>query len=128
MSIEYISAITLAVSDMDRSVGFYEKLGFEVIYGSSRDNFVTLQSQEAFVNLILTEGFKNQWWGRAIFRVSSADQQYQKALSAGLKPDPPQNGTWGERYFHITDPDSHELSFAELIKNPPKESTEPSGI
>ena len=128
MSIEYISAITLAVSDMDRSVGFYEKLGFEVIYGSNQANFVTLQSREVFVNLILTEGFKNQWWGRAIFRVSSADQQYQKALSAGLKPDPPQNGTWGERYFHITDPDGHELSFAEIINHPPKESAEPSGI
>lgn len=115
MSIEYISAITLAVSDMDRSVGFYEKLGFEVIYGSSRDNFVTMQAHQAFVNLILTDGYQKRWWGRAIFRVSSADQQYQKAFSAGLKPDPPQNGAWGERYFHITDPDGHELSFAEII-------------
>ena len=128
MSIEYISAITLAVSDMDRSVGFYEKLGFEVIYGSSRDNFVTMQAHQAFVNLILTDGYQKRWWGRAIFRVSSADQQYQKALSAGLKPDPPQNGAWGERYFHITDPDGHELSFAEIIKHPPKDLTEPSGI
>lgn len=22
---------------------------------------------------------------------------------------------WGERFFHITDPDGHELSFAELL-------------
>jgi uncharacterized glyoxalase superfamily protein PhnB len=24
----------------------------------------------------------------------------------------PRDATWGERYFHVTDPDGHELSFA----------------
>ena len=118
MSIQHISAVSFAVIDMARSVGFYEKLGFEVIYGSPRDSFVTLQADQAFINLILTDGYQKQWWGRAIFRVSNADQQYQKALSADLNPDSPQNGAWGERYFHITDPDGHELSFAELTNNP----------
>ena len=118
MSIQHISAVSFAVIDMAHSVGFYEKLGFEVIYGSPRDSFVTLQADQAFINLILTDGYQKQWWGRAIFRVSNADQQYQKALSADLNPDSPQNGAWGERYFHITDPDGHELSFAELTNNP----------
>jgi uncharacterized glyoxalase superfamily protein PhnB len=30
-----------------------------------------------------------------------------------LQPQsPPHDATWGERYFHVSDPDGHELSFA----------------
>jgi uncharacterized glyoxalase superfamily protein PhnB len=36
-------------------------------------------------------------------------------LAAGYTPTPPQNGVWGERYFHLTDPNGHELSFAQLL-------------
>jgi uncharacterized glyoxalase superfamily protein PhnB len=32
-----------------------------------------------------------------------------------MQPEPPRDGSWGERYFHIKDPDGHELSFAELL-------------
>ena len=27
----------------------------------------------------------------------------------------PRDAKWGERYFHITDPDGHELSFARPV-------------
>ena len=38
---------------------------------------------------------------------------YHHAITEGLKPDTkPRDAEWGERYFHITDPDGHELSFA----------------
>ena len=30
----------------------------------------------------------------------------------------PADAPWGERYFHITDPDGHELSFAKRLDNP----------
>jgi len=29
-----------------------------------------------------------------------------------LAPEAPLNASWGERYFHLHDPDGHELSFA----------------
>jgi hypothetical protein len=29
----------------------------------------------------------------------------------------PTNATWGERYFHIREPDGYQLSFAEPITN-----------
>ena len=33
--------------------------------------------------------------------------------AAGLRPEvEPRDAPWGERYFHLTDPDGHELSFA----------------
>ena len=31
-------------------------------------------------------------------------------------PFAPRDATWGERYFHIVDPDGHELSFAQPIR------------
>ena len=44
---------------------------------------------------------------------SDVDALYARVLAAGYRPDtPPRDAEWGERYFHITDPDGHELSFA----------------
>jgi catechol 2,3-dioxygenase-like lactoylglutathione lyase family enzyme len=115
MAIASIVGVTFAVRDMARTVSFYNKLGFDLVYGGEGGEFATLHAQDAYVNLVLRPGYEGQWWGRTIFRVDSADAQYAMALSAGLKPDEPRDASWGERYFHITDPDGHELSFAELL-------------
>jgi catechol 2,3-dioxygenase-like lactoylglutathione lyase family enzyme len=116
MPIQHISAVTFAVRDMAVSVEFYEKCGLAVIYGGPDAPFTSLQSGEAYVNLIATPGYKAHWWGRAIFHVDSADEQYRRVTAAGLSPhEPPKDAIWGERFFHITDPDGHELSFAELL-------------
>jgi hypothetical protein len=37
---------------MARSVEFYRKLGFEVVYGGERAGFTSLRAGEAFVNLV----------------------------------------------------------------------------
>ena len=76
---------------------------------------VPSQAGNAFVNLTLSPGYLPAWWGRTIFRVDDVDALYQTALAAGCTPTPPQNGAWGERYFHLTDPNGHELSFAQLL-------------
>jgi uncharacterized glyoxalase superfamily protein PhnB len=40
------------------------------------------------------------------------DGLYQRVVAAGCRPEaPPRDAPWGERFFHITDPDGHELSF-----------------
>jgi uncharacterized glyoxalase superfamily protein PhnB len=33
-------------------------------------------------------------------------------MEKGFHLDSPQDASWGERYFHMADPDGHELSFA----------------
>jgi uncharacterized glyoxalase superfamily protein PhnB len=44
------------------------------------------------------------------------DAFYARAVAAGLCPDSaPRDATWGERFFHLTDPDGHELSFAQPL-------------
>jgi catechol 2,3-dioxygenase-like lactoylglutathione lyase family enzyme len=116
--VQHISAVTFAVRDMARSIEFYKKLGFTVIYGDDGSAFTTLRSGDAFVNLAATPGYEGCWWGRVILRVDDADAQFVLLIEAGLKPEPPRDAPWGERFFHITDPDRHELSFAELLPVP----------
>lgn len=116
MQIESISAVTLAVADMARAVDFYTKCGFERRSGGPQDEFSTFAVGSGFLNLILTDKYKPHWWGRTIFYVDSVDEHYQRLLAAGLMPDAaPQDAPWRERFFHITDPDGHELSFAKPL-------------
>jgi len=113
--IRHISAVTFAVRDMARSIEFYRKLGFELRYGGDRAAFSSMKAGEAFVNLVASPGYERRWWGRAIFRVDDVDAHYRRLQAQGLMVDLPQEATWGERFFHVIDPDGHELSFAELL-------------
>ena len=57
-------------------------------------------------------------WGRVIFYVLDVDALYERAIAQGLNPEAaPRNAEWGERFFHVLDPDGHELSFAKPLKN-----------
>jgi hypothetical protein len=52
-----------------------------------------------------------------IFYVADVDAVYRHVLALNLRPDTaPQDALWGERYFHRTDPDGHELSFARPLR------------
>jgi catechol 2,3-dioxygenase-like lactoylglutathione lyase family enzyme len=113
--IQHISAVTFAVRDMARSIEFYEKLGFELVYGGDDAGFSSLKAAKAFVNLIASSGYDHRWWGRAIFRVADVDAHYWALRAQGLELQSPTDASWGERFFHVTDPDGHELSFAELL-------------
>lgn len=113
-NIEGISAITLATHDMARAVDFYQRLGFTVRKGGAGRDFTTLNAGNGTLNLIAAgDDTQWHWWGRVIFYTQDVDGMYQRALDAGLTPEfSPEDARWGERYFHITDPDGHELSFA----------------
>ena len=119
MAIEHISAITFAVRDMARSVAFYRKLGFSLIRGGQQSSFSSLRFGEALVNLAAASSYEGDWWGRVIFRVDNVDAYHQSLTEAGLKPDRPTDAPWGERFFHLIDPDGHELSFAKLLVSKP---------
>lgn len=113
-SIRSISAVTLATHDMAAAVAFYQALGFALRYGGPAAAFTSFSAGNACLNLT-TEGSEREWswWGRVIFHVEDVDALHAQATAAGLRPqDVPRDATWGERYFHVTDPDGHELSFA----------------
>ena len=113
-TIESISAITLATFDMARSVRFYRALGFTLRHGGEQASFTSFVVGASYLNLVdQSEEYTLPWWGRVIFYVSDVDALYEHAVSERLSPDTtPRDAEWGERYFHITDPDGHELSFA----------------
>ncbi|HEY0844008.1 MAG TPA: VOC family protein [Noviherbaspirillum sp.] len=111
--IESISAITLATRDMRRAVAFYEALGFLLRYGGADAPFTSFAFGGNFLNLTGEPSEPVRWWGRVILYVSDVDAMYRRAVDAGIMPATvPADAPWGERYFHLRDPDGHELSFA----------------
>ena len=90
-AINSISAVTLATHEMARAVRFYRCLGFSLRHGG----------------------------GRIVLYVSDVDAIYEIALANGLDPDStPRDAEGGERYFHLSDPDGHQLSFAKPLASP----------
>jgi len=112
--IESLSAVTLVTRDMERAVHFYHALGFEMIYGGESADFTSFHAGSGYLNLAQCENpGPLVGWGRSIFYVTDVDAMYARALEAGFTPEfEPRDATWGERYFHIKDPDGHEVSFA----------------
>jgi uncharacterized glyoxalase superfamily protein PhnB len=48
--------------------------------------------------------------------VEDVDAMYRRVIEAGFAPHaPPADAPWGERYFHLTDPDGHEISLAKPL-------------
>src|SRR5919197_1349068 len=99
IKIEKISAITLKVARMDVAVRFYrDVLGMEVLYGGSGATFFSLRMGEGE--------------HRIIFHVADVDSSWSYLKQKGFEPDRPRDASWGERYFHMRDPDGNEISFA----------------
>jgi catechol 2,3-dioxygenase-like lactoylglutathione lyase family enzyme len=112
--VESISAVTLVTHDMFRAVRFYLALGFTIRTGGEQASFTSLHAGSGYLNLIARPvDLKRSWWGRVIIHVADVDVFHARAVAAGLEPDTaPADAPWGERFFHLTDPDGHELSFA----------------
>ena len=52
-------------------------------------------------------------FGKVDILVNSAGQIKREPT---LQPEEPRDGSWGERYFHMYDPDGRELSFARPLR------------
>ena len=118
MDILSINAITLATSNMKVAIKFYTTIGFVLVYGGLDEKFTSFKVGESqFLNITSERpNVSISWWGRLIFHVSDVDSLYNHIINRGLSPDfTPRDAVWNERYFHITDPDGHELSFAQRI-------------
>ena len=96
---------------------FYRNvLGMELLYGGEQASFSSLRangSESAILNL--EQGDTAPRWGRLIFHVTDVDALWTHLNDSGFHPEAPRDASWGERYFHMRDPDGHELSFAKPL-------------
>ena len=117
MRVEKISAVMLRVANMSGSVRFYrDVLGIEVIYGGEDAFFSSLRAKDVeYPILNLEQGRPVTGWGRMIFYMADVDAFWTYLKERGFDPERPRDASWGERYFHLCDPDGHELSFARPI-------------
>ena len=113
-TIEKISAVTLRDANMTESVRFYrDVLGMELLYGGEDTCFSSLRAkdaQSAILNLEQSDTVTR--WGRLVFHVTNVDALWTHLNEKGFDPESPQDAFWRERYFHMPDPDGHQLSFA----------------
>ncbi len=118
MTVQSISAITLAVRDMARAVAFYhDGAGIPILYGGPDTSFTSFRIGGGYLNLILSNDADVRWWGRCILYVDDVDAHHRRMVEAGYAPDgEPADAPWRERYYHITDPDGHEISFARPLE------------
>jgi catechol 2,3-dioxygenase-like lactoylglutathione lyase family enzyme len=114
VNVEGISAVTLRVANMGASVRFYRNvLGLEIIYGGEESYFSSLKTKDGKSPILnLEQGNPATEWGRMIFYVVDVDEFWAYLKERGFDPERPRDASWGERYFHMPDPDGHELSFA----------------
>lgn len=117
--LESISAVTLLTTDMARATAFYEALGFPRLYGGPDAAFTSYRVGPGYLNLELDAGGRplGRIWGRVIVWVDDVDAMFGRAKRAGYRAETePADASWGERYFHIRDPDGNELSLARPLQ------------
>jgi catechol 2,3-dioxygenase-like lactoylglutathione lyase family enzyme len=109
-----ISAVTLAVENMQRSCDFYSRIpGFAVSYGGAGSMFTTFQigaggARAMYLNLEKRAGATgNRDFGRIIFRTEDVGGLYSymkddAVISAlAMLESEPRDAPWGERFFHV---------------------------
>lgn len=131
-SVYRISAVTLVIKNMKRSCNFYSNIpGFRLTYGGSNDSFTTFEigadMPKMFLNLELATNSKSEYdisakhFGRVIFYTDNVDKLYsyfksnEEISNTILFENEPMDAPWGERFFHILEPDGYQLSFAEPL-------------
>lgn len=114
-----LNAITFVTADMAASCAFWQAAGLQTAYGGPDATFTSFRAGGGtFVNLSGAEAASgvaasDTLWGRIIIHVDSPDVVHAALTAAGYAPHAePADAPWGERYFHVTDPDHNEISFA----------------
>src|SRR5688500_12163236 len=143
MNVYRISAITLIVKDMAKSGALFSKItGFRLTCGVKLyDRFSLFEIMKAnnatYFNIELIEADEggsanymnpnigktrdNENFGRIIFHTDNVDKlysymEYDEYVSKSVMfENEPTNAPWGERFFHIREPNGYQLSFAQPL-------------
>jgi uncharacterized glyoxalase superfamily protein PhnB len=78
----------------------------EVVYGGENWCFSSVRAKSAKDPILnLEQGSSVAQWGRLIFYVPDVDAFWRYLKEKGFQPESPRDASWGERYFHMYDPD-----------------------
>jgi catechol 2,3-dioxygenase-like lactoylglutathione lyase family enzyme len=113
--IKKVSGTTLRVKSMVRSLRFYRDiLRLKLVYGGEESSFSSFDIGGTHLNLELSQDV-DTGWGRIIFHCGDVDDAHAYLISKGYDAPESVNAPWGERFFHLKDPDGHELSMAKPL-------------
>jgi catechol 2,3-dioxygenase-like lactoylglutathione lyase family enzyme len=122
-AIQAIDNIGICVTDLDRSIGFYRRLGFGVL--AENDRGVTVSLGPAKLFLFPACPGDSRPVGRRLgllgnspgldhisFLVDDVDALHANLIAIGIDAGPaPADQDWGARVFAVTDPDGNNLYF-----------------
>jgi catechol 2,3-dioxygenase-like lactoylglutathione lyase family enzyme len=102
---------------MEKSLRFYrDVLGLKLDYGGEAASFCSFSLDGGHLNLQLSSNAQAEW-GRLILYSDDVDQMHALLTSHGYDPPKPEDAPWGERFFHVRDPDGHEISIAQPLRS-----------
>lgn len=122
-------SVSLAVKDIAKSREFYEKLGFRVVLGDQKQNWLILQNQTATIGLFQGMIPKNTLtfnpgWDRSGNTLPDFDdvRDIQRKLKAlGLSPAPAaEESSTGPASFMLLDPDGNPILIDQHVPRPQK--------
>ena len=117
-----VSGFTCYVEDLNKTVAFYEKLGFDFKKRDDRSatgylnwfsiQFVAIDKEDKDEFML---DAKAQHKGEGIYinlSVDDVDTAHEAIVKAGLRPSSePRDWPWGSREFVLRDPDGYKLVF-----------------
>lgn len=126
MKLKSVSGITLYVSDLDRTIKFYQDLGFTKItfdekHASFGLNWFTLDfvaSQKEEKEEFKEEANAQNRGSGVYFNINTdnVDEIYKELIKKGYGPSSePRDWPWGNREFVLRDPDGYKLVFSQKI-------------
>lgn len=111
-----VSGVTLRVASMARSVAFYrDHLGLRLLYGGEGADFSSFDVGGTYLNLQESSDVETGW-GRIVLHTDDVDGMHRHLTESGFEAPSPWDAPWGERYFHLRDPDGHEVSIAKSLR------------
>ena len=115
-----LAHLALRVSDLDREVNFFGKLGFEEAFTNTDNNGRTLQvfikiNDVQFVEIYSQSGSEPLGFLHACYESPDVNALYNRYVRAGLRPAPVRRSSAGNLFFTLQDPDGRVTEFTQYL-------------
>lgn len=118
----HIQHITFVVSDIDKSIAFYEsvaelKTARRYDEGEAKLAFLSNEAGATEIELVESPGmqkFEGKGWF-ICFATEKLDEMHQKVQNMGLNPSDIRNPNPKTRYFYVYDPDGVSVQLKQKI-------------